>query len=281
MNWHLDIASIESYRDDTLSPALSASLEAHVVACAQCRSALTAHIDAARATKNWASIADRIDTPYSPLLETVLRRLGVRQHTARLIALTPAFRLAWLGALALVSGLALLAAADYSSGGGGRGIFTFLVLAPLVPVAGVSAAFGRFTDPAHELTVAAPISALEILLVRALAVLATSLPVTALASFALPGDGWTSAAWLLPAIALTTATLALARWIRIHVAAGALGGAWLIAAVVATRGESAVRLIHDYPAFRPAGQAAFLALFALAAASIGATRSSFDLGRSA
>ena len=46
----------------------------------------------------------------------------------------------------------------------------------------------------------------------------------------------------------------------ITVAAGALSGLWLFAAGWTARSEAATRLIAEYPAFRPAGQAAFLAL---------------------
>ena len=55
----------------------------------------------------------------------------------------------------------------------------FLALAPLAPVAGVAITFGPGADPSFELTVASPISTVRLLLLRAAAVLATTLVLAA------------------------------------------------------------------------------------------------------
>lgn len=277
--WHLDSETIESYRANALSAAMAASLEAHVVACGRCRELVTARSDATRAATNWSAIADRIDVPRRNVAQRGLERLGLREHIARLITLTPTFHLAWLGALALISMLAIGAGVDRTLLRADRGTFLFLVVAPLLPVLGVAAAFGRQTDPAHELTITAPISAFELVLVRTAAVLATSVPVTLVASLGLPGSNWSATAWLLPALGLTTTTLALARWVHLRVAAAGLSAVWLLAALVATRGEAAAQLVHDYPAFAPPGQIGFVVLSLLAVVSLSATRHTFDLRR--
>jgi hypothetical protein len=281
MEWHLDSDTIDAYRAGDVSPAMAASLEAHVVACAACRDLVSERVDDTRRDRNWSAIADRVDAPRRNLAERILLRLGMRDHIARLLMLTPTFRLAWFAAVAAVSGLAVVSAADGALLRGDRGSFAFLVLAPLLPVVGVATAFTPRTDAAFELAASAPFSAFELLLVRAAAVLVTSTVVSAAASIALPGSSLEAVTWLLPALGLTTATLALARWVPINVAAGVLSALWLGAATISARGEAAARLMADYPAFRPAGQAAFLALTLVATASALLTRRSFDLRRSA
>ncbi|MDP1795333.1 MAG: hypothetical protein Q8K63_14440 [Acidimicrobiales bacterium] len=278
--WHVDDETIDAYRANALSDAAAASLEAHLVVCDACRASLTARVDDGRLARNLTAVLDVIDAPSPNPVERLLARVGVPPHTARLVSVTPAMRLGWIAGLVVVSGLAMLASTGRAEiGGVGTGAFWFLVLTPIVPVLGVAASFGRRADPAHELALAAPVSALELLLIRAAAVLATSTPVSALASMVLPGSDWTAGAWLLPALGLTAATLALARWAPLRVVAVGLSAAWFAAAAVATRHVAAAELVHDFPAFRPAGQVAFLTLGLLAVASIVITRNSFDLRR--
>lgn len=280
MDWHLDSETIGAYRDGDVSPALAASLEAHVVACDNCRGLIAQRGDAARLASNWSAIADRIDEPRRNMAERVLVRLGLRDHIARLIVLTPTLSAAWFGAIAVVSAMAVIASTDNTVLRGDRGAFAFLVLAPVLPVLGVATAFTPRTDPAHELTAASPFSTFELLLVRTGAVLVTSSAMNAVATLAIPGD-FSAAVWLLPAVGLTMTTLALARWMPVSAAAGALSAVWLAAAVVTARSDAATRLIAQYPPFRPAGQAAFLALALVASACAFAMRHSFDLRRTA
>jgi hypothetical protein len=112
--------------------------------------------------------------------------------------------LSWLGAVALALAFAVLAAHE-----GHQGLVVFLTIAPLIPVAGVAAAFGPGVDPTCEIGVAAPFRSFGLLLLRSTAVLASSLVLIGLAALALPRLDWTAAAWLLPAFALTSVTLAV------------------------------------------------------------------------
>ena len=68
-----------------------------------------------------------------------------------------------------------------------NGLTLFLIVAPLIPVAGVAASFGGDADPAHELVTVTPYSSLQLLLLRTFGVLTTSVPVTVLLGLALPG----------------------------------------------------------------------------------------------
>ena len=281
MSWHLDAETIESYRGGGLSPAMAASLEAHVVACVECRALVTEQIDTSRAAMNWLAITDRVDEPTRNIAERVLVRLGLSEHLARLIVLTPTFRVAWFGAVATVAALAVVASSDTTLMRGDRGSFAFLVLTPLLPVLGVATAFMPRNDPAYELTASSPISAFELLLVRTAAVLVTSVAVSAVASLALPTHLSSAVAWLLPSLGLTTATLAFARWVPVTVAAGVLSALWLGAAAITARAAAAAQLIADYPPFRPDGQVAFLAIALVASISFVVTRRSYDFRRPA
>ena len=77
-----------------------------------------------------------------PLVERTLVHLGVRDHVARLLVATPSLHLSWFAAAAAALGFAVLAAVQRPDG-----LLFFLVLAPLLPVAGVAFAFGPY---AHE-----------------------------------------------------------------------------------------------------------------------------------
>ena len=104
----------------------------------------------------------------------------------------------------------VLAFAVWAARGDQQGVYWFLVLAPMLPLAGVAAAYGQGVDPTYEVGLAAPMRSFGLLLIRAVAVLVTTTVIAGLAALALPGLQWTAAAWLLPSLGLTLASLALA-----------------------------------------------------------------------
>ena len=108
-------------------------------------------------------------------MERALLALRVPEHAARLLAATPSLRLSWLLAEAMALGFAVLAANVASGNDADVVRFLFLVVAALLPVAGIAAAFGPGVDPAYEIGAAAPMRADVLLAMRALAVLTTSL----------------------------------------------------------------------------------------------------------
>ena len=254
--WHLDPETIRRYAQDAAPPQLAASAEAHLIACADCRAALAAHVDARRADTIWHEVADRIDAPRRGWPERVLSRLGVGEATARLVAATPTLRGPWLLAVAGVLVLTALAAqADE------RLLRTFLVVAPLGPLAGVAVAFAGGLDPTREIGLAAPYSALRLLLIRTAAVLSVTVPIVVAAALALPGSPWRAVAWLLPTAALTGAALALTARLTPVVAVAVVAAAWVLVTVpIAVAG-------HVDAAFGPGAQ-----IFWLAAAAAGAVR---------
>jgi hypothetical protein len=272
-SWHIDDATLTGYTSGDTTETVAASAEAHLITCASCRNRIAPAIGAARLDAIWAEVDDRVDAMTRPWPERVLTRLGVPDDTARLVAATPALVTSWLAAL--VVGVTFAVAA---SGSTARGVVVFLTIAPMLPVAGVAAAYGRHGDPSYELAVAAPYSLMRLMLVRSLAVIGSTIVLTALGSLVLLGQGWTAVAWLLPALALSATTLALsARLAPVWAAAGVLT-TW-VAVVVLAQADSGARLA----AFGPVGQLVAAAVAALALLALVAQRArfSFDTGRSA
>jgi hypothetical protein len=225
--WHLDENLLETYADGRpMAPALTASVETHLEHCPACRSRLAPTVDPARLDAVWAQVVDAVDAPRAGLVERLLSRLGVPAGTARLLAVTPSLQMSWITGTAIVLALALAVAHS-----GDVGVAVFLALAPVLPVAGVAMAFSARTDPLHEVAVAAPYSSYRLLLVRSAAVVVTTLVLAVPAAALLPSAPWVAAAWLLPALALTSTCLALATRIDPFVSSVGLATAWLAVAL--------------------------------------------------
>ena len=125
----------------------------------------------------------------------------------------------------------------------------FLAVAPVLPLAGIALAYGQRVDPLYETQAATPMAGPRALLLRALAVLATAMILTGLATPLLPGPPGIAAAWLLPALALTLATLALSTRFSPLPSAATLAAAWLGAVLVANG--------HELELFTPTAQAVY------------------------
>jgi hypothetical protein len=224
--WHLDPEAIRRYAQGPVAPALAASAEAHLMKCATCRGAISSYVDPRRVASIWHQVVERVDQPRRGWPERMLVRLGVGEATARLVAATPTLRGPWLLAVAGVLALAAWAAQVDE-----RFLRTFLVVAPLAPLAGVAVAFAGGIDPTREIGLAAPYSGLRLLLIRTTAVLAVTAPIVATAGLALPGSNWLAATWLLPTAGLTCAALALTARMTPVVAVGVVATAWVLVSV--------------------------------------------------
>lgn len=259
--WHADPNTLAAFARGDLDDVRASSLEAHLLTCERCREQLVVPVPVASLERIWAEVVDRIDAPRPGPVERAMIALGVPQHAARLLAATPSLRLSWLTAEMVALGFAVLAANGARGPDADLALFLFLVVAALLPVAGVAVAFGPGVDPSYEFGAAAPMRGDHLLLMRAVAVLATSIMISALAAFAMPGFDAIAVAWLLPSLGLTLATLALATWLRPFVAAATVGCAWVglaAAAAMSTNDRLAV--------FRPAAQIACLVAIAASAA---------------
>ncbi|MFD5267441.1 zf-HC2 domain-containing protein [Streptomyces sp. NPDC058335] len=192
----------------------------------------------------------------------------------------PAVRGAWSVAVLVVA----LGAVALGYGAGVAGARPLLLaLAPAVPVLGVALSYGPHADPVHEIAAASPAGGLRLLLTRTVAVLLVSLPLLTLAGLLLPGSGAPgAAAWLLPGLALTLASLALAGYVGPRAGAAVTGGGWLCAvlapALVSPSGAPLARLAEQLSAVLagPLAQGAWAAAAVLCAAALGARRSVYD-----
>jgi hypothetical protein len=270
MSWHADAGLLARWADGHTDIPTTLSIEAHLQACGECRARVPG--DASRLRGVWNEVLEVVDAPRPTPVEVALTRLGVREEVARLLVATPSLRGSWLTAVALVLGFAVLAAridADTR-----RGAIMFLTLAPILPPIGVAVAYGPLVDPAYELTVAAPIGKLRLLLLRALAVLTSSVAMAALAAAFLPAADWEAVAWLLPACALTALTLAIASHAAPTLATALVTIGWLILVALFTPTSPMDRT----PVFGPTGQAACALLLAASVAAVALQRRAYDGG---
>ncbi|MEV4899448.1 zf-HC2 domain-containing protein [Nonomuraea sp. NPDC055795] len=220
MSWHIPDDLRERYLAGALEPALAMSVDAHLGRCAACRAAVPYDQDWLEGS--WARLEAELVTARPRPAERVLRHGGVPDHLARLLSAAPTMSRAWLVAVVAVLGFAVLAAREQA-----ELLPAFLILAPVLPLAGIALAYGPRVDPAHELVAATPMWGPRLLLARATAVLAVSVVLAGLASPLLPAPPGLSAAWLLPALAAAAGCLALSDRLPVPIAALAVGGVWL------------------------------------------------------
>lgn len=253
--WHLDETTIARYARGRVPLSVGASVESHLVVCDRCRALLAPAVDTGRLESLWDGVLDRVEAPRPAPVERLLRLLGLPEGAARLLAATPALRGSWL--LAMAGALLFAATATIATGRGTPGTLLFLAVAPVLPVAGVAAAFHRGADPTYEIGLAAPYPQFRLLLLRSAAVTAVTCGTASIAGLLLPTRSLTAAAWLLPALALTSLTLVVARRMDVGYAAAAVGGAWLLAVVATRAGGMALTV------FGVAGQLVCVAVLAV------------------
>ncbi len=255
MAWHADDQDLTTYLSGTASLVLAASLEAHLLGCADCRSRLGALIGPTEQEVAWQRLADAVDRPSrSPWI--------VRSAVA-----TPVMVQAAALAVLLVGLVPLLAATAW----GDRGLVTLLVLAPLAPVAAVALAYRDTSDPSGEMALAAPVAGLRLVALRALLVAAVAMPIAV--GVLLAVDRWIgdvpvrlAFAWCLPGLALAALVLlaGTTRLDPVHVAvATSTGWAFLVGAIVFVERSVRLDLFADAIA-GPAAQGAALAVTATA-----------------
>ncbi|MFE9773830.1 zf-HC2 domain-containing protein [Streptomyces sp. NPDC005931] len=271
--WHVPIEDLLAYGRGELEPPVLWSADTHLTTCARCRGVLADVGDRTVLDAGWERLDAELDAPRPGFLEALLVRLGVADHTVRLLAATPVLRRSWLGAVVAV--LLLSVAATHATRSGGSPTL-FLALAPLLPLAGVALSYGPALDPTYEMAVVAPMHGFRLLMIRTVTVLGAALALNGLASLALPGYGLAALAWLLPALALTATGLALTPRLGPVLAPSVVGGSWVALLLAA----EAVREGADPLApFTAAGQGVSAAVAALAAGLLFLLRDRFDLSR--
>jgi hypothetical protein len=206
--WHVDGELIDRFvRNDPLDHVTAASIEQHVATCARCQQSVTERTPTDLLDTVWSVVADGVDRSESGRLERWLVRCGFEPGQARLLGATAGLRVATVVAVALVVAVIVWTSRVADAGG------VFLAFAPLVPTALVAITFAANADPAGEAGLSTPLFGLPLVLRRALAVEMLALVVLGAGSLLVPFDGARALAWLLPATALSAATVAAgSRW---------------------------------------------------------------------
>jgi hypothetical protein len=233
------------YAAGTVETVAVWSVEAHLTGCAGCRSALSALVDAGRLARNRSVLLVRIALPRSGPLRRLLCRCGIPDYVLDLVAATPSLTWSWLlsvaGVLAVVTGEAAAVRYDWIPVGGQSGLAgnpspgalaPFLLIAPLLVLAGVAAAFLPVLDPGYRLAIAAPFSGIKLLLIRAISALIAALVPVACATLIVPGPGWLPVALLLPSLALCGFALAAASIVDSRAAVVIAGMLWTVPALL-------------------------------------------------
>ncbi|MFE9012605.1 zf-HC2 domain-containing protein [Streptomyces cyaneofuscatus] len=312
-HWHVDGELAARYAAGTAAESDAWSLEKHVEACGACAAAVSSAVRAGPETGPLlasvrAAVLERAvqepresvgsrayaDNGTGPAIgtstgagTTTVTGAGTTgvpprlSRAARVVwAAGPALRGAWLVALVVVALGAV--ALSYGAGLGASVRPLLLVTAPVLPLAGVALSYGLHADPLYEITTSTPSGGLRLLLTRAAAVLAVSVPALTLAGAVLPvaAGGPGAAAWLLPGLALTLAALALGSFVGGRRGAAAVGAAWLafVVAPAAVGGPAGAALMAGAsPYFAgPAVQSGWAAGAVACALLLAARRRSFD-----
>lgn len=223
----------------------------------------------ARLAANLDAVLGEIGAPRRSWFERALIGARVPEPTARLVAATPVLRVAWLAAVTVV--VLFAASAGSESWGADDRTVILLAVAPLVPVVSVALAYGPHIDRAYEVTLAAPLSGLRLVLLPTAAVLTGSFAVSAVGALVAPGPALLRLAWLGPSIATTACTLVVGSRLGMRRAASIVGTVWLFVVVVAAR------LADDAVApFRFVGQVAWAVVALVAIGLLIADRRRLD-----
>jgi hypothetical protein len=187
----------------------------------------------------WARVRDVIEVPPTTLLERLLQRVGLPQADARIVAVSPAFRGAWLVGLT-----SLLVFVTVAGGwGAGRGQLAFLAIAPLVPALAVALGYDPELDEALEQECATPYSRVRLVLLRSVALLVVVGPAMAVVSAVLPGS--LAYGWLAPAAGCTALVLAVSTWVAPLTAAGGVATTWAVLVSSAAHGGGVTQVLDE------------------------------------
>lgn len=292
--WHASDELVTRYGDGSLPEPDAWSLEKHLEACGRCAARVSRAVRETSAGMVLAEVRGAVlgAAPVSPRPAAAAPRARIRSSrrlappslglrpTRVLWAAGPAVRGAWLPAVLLVA----FGAVVLAYGAGFTGARTLLLaIAPVVPVAGVALSYGSHADPLHEIAASTPSAGLRLVLTRTIAVLAVSLPLLTLAGLLVPSSGAPgAAAWLLPGLALTLASLALAGWVGCRAATAVTGGGWLcavLAPALAAPGDRLTARLSEQLAYCLDGapaQGGWAAAAVLCAVLLAARRPAYD-----
>lgn len=265
---HIATELLREYAEGGPAAGTTTGVEGHVDGCPECRGELARLMPPARFGRLWTAVEEALDEPRRGPAERALIWLGVAPDTARLVAVTPALRWSWSIAAGLVLFVAALVARlsllDSPS-------LPLLAISPMLPVLGVAVSFGPRFDPTYEITLVAPVHGFRLALLRTAAVLTVAAALAAAASLVLPRSGPAALAWLLPMLALTLVTLAMATRVDPVIAAAVTGAGWVTLLLTTTHFGSGRSLL-----LTAMGQAAVSVVAVVALVALALARRRFD-----
>jgi hypothetical protein len=238
--WHTSETSLRAWVDGTCGPVLGASVEQHVLRCAECRARVAYLVPAGPIAAGWETVLAAVEVPPPSILERLLRRAGLSPADAVIMATAPRVLVAWFACLLGLLGFTFVAR---DVGGQDGALVAFLFFAPLLPVGGVALAYGPGADPSYEVVLASPYRMLRLVLLRSAAVLATALPIIATVGMLLPISTTAAVAWLLPALGFSVAVLGVSTWVRAEYAATAIAAGWAAAVAWSVRADDPLALV--------------------------------------
>jgi hypothetical protein len=284
-SWHPSDDLLAGYAAGAVDEVVAWSVEAHLEACADCRSAVSAHLDSERLARNRAVLLAFTAVPDGGWLWRLACRCGVPDHLLRLLAATSSLRRSWLlavvGVLSVVTGETVLVHHLWPGGGGPPGaalhpaaaqLAPFLLVAPLLVLAGVAAAFMPALDPSYRLAVAAPFSGLALLLIRSVSALFAALVPVVCAALLVPGPGWLPAAVLLPSLAVCALALAAVTAVGPGAAVVTSGALWAVPLVLLAVTRSPLEMVQRD------GQALCAVVLVVAASVVFVRRDRLEMG---
>jgi hypothetical protein len=211
--WHVPLDDLGAYVAGRVHGVSADSIEAHLLRCDRCRTALTATTQPDARELRWEAIALEIDRP---------GRWGRSATWFRIALGTPDLALTGIGLAALFIAAPLIASLINE-----RATVTwFVALAPAVPIAAALIAYATATDPAGATGAATPLHSFRLVVLRTAMLLAAVLPVGLLASVLLPVPTALVLGWFLPAVAVCALVLAVGTRYNPMWVAGLLAAGW-------------------------------------------------------
>jgi hypothetical protein len=252
--WHADDETLRRWVDGRTGQAVSASVEQHLVACERCRGVVAALVPMPALEPAWESALAEIELPRLSWAERLLRQMHVRSSDATIVTSAVTMRASWL--LGTIGILAFVVLSGLLASDGGVGLF--LLVAPLVPVAGIVAAYGPSVDPMYDAVQATPYPMVRLVMLRTASLLVTSVPLVAVAGLLMPAPAYVAVAWLLPATGFVAVVLTASNWLDPVPVASVLAIGWVVAVAFA------VRTGDPLAVFAPLPMLGYLAAVALA-----------------
>lgn len=258
-----------AYREGRLDPISDAALEELLMVDVRLRRRLATLVEPERIDNVWSEVNRTIDQPRPGRLERLAGRLGVPEPAARLAGATPTLNRSWAGGIAALALVSLILSADPNGARGDDRFLGYLILSPLILVAAVAAAYGRSTDPAHELTIAAPLSGTRLMLWRVVAVAPTAALVNIAVGLLLRTEF--VFAWILPGLACTSSMLALSTRFSVRRAAAIVTAVYLVLV-----GTISIAATDSIAAYRVPGQVTALLLTVVAVVALRVRRDDLE-----